>query len=126
MEYYREEIAKCTYRQFTTGFFFDKPKPDAQIYDNNVYVKEYTYLGIVGAVTEDGMAVLEQRNKFSVGEVVEIMRKNGENIAATVLEIRDEEGNPMESCPHPKQKIYVKFSCPVEEFDLIRQKAEEQ
>ncbi len=126
LEYYREEIAKCTYRQFTTGFFFDKPKPDAQIYDNNVYVKEYTYLGIVGAVTEDGMAVLEQRNKFSVGEVVEIMRKNGENIAATVLEIRDEEGNPMESCPHPKQKIYVKFSCPVEEFDLIRQKAEEQ
>ena len=77
LEYYREEIAKCTYRQFTTGFFFDKPKDDAQIYDNNVYVKEYTYLGIVGGVTEDGFAVLEQRNKFSVGEEVEVMRKNG-------------------------------------------------
>lgn len=125
LEYYRQEIAKCTYRQFTTGFFFDKPKSDAQIYDNNVYVKEYTYLGIVGSVTEDGTAVLEQRNKFLVGDEVEVMRKNGENILATVLEIKDEEGNPMESCPHPKQKIYVKFSCPVEEFDLIRQKAEE-
>ena len=125
LEYYRQEIAKCTYRQFTTGFFFDKPKSDAQIYDNNVYVKEYTYLGIVGSVTEDGTAVLEQRNKFLVGDEVEVMRKNGENILATVLEIKDEEGNPMESCPHPKQKIYVKLSCPVEEFDLIRQKAEE-
>ncbi len=125
LEYYRQEIAKCTYRQFTTGFFFDKPKSDAQIYDNNVYVKEYTYLGIVGSVTEDGTAVLEQRNKFLVGDEVEVMRKNGDNILATVLEIKDEEGNLMESCPHPKQKIFVKLSCPVEEFDLIRQKAEE-
>ena len=125
LEYYRQEIAKCTYRQFTTGFFFDKPKTDAQIYDNNVYVKEYTYLGIVGSVTEDGYAVLEQRNKFSVGEEVEVMRKNGENILASVLEIKDAEGNPMESCPHPKQKIFVKLTCEVEEFDLIRQKAED-
>jgi putative protease len=125
LEYYRQEIAKCTYRQFTTGFFFDKPKTDAQIYDNNVYVKEYTYLGIVGSIAEDGSAVLEQRNKFLVGDEVEVMRKNGENILATVLSIRDEDGNAMESCPHPKQKIFVKFSCPVEEFDLIRQKAEE-
>ena len=125
LEYYREEIAKCTYRQFTTGFFFDKPKTDAQIYDNNVYVKEYTYLGIIGSVTEDGFAVLEQRNKFSVGDVVEVMRKNGDNIAASILEIKDEEGNPMESCPHPKQKIFVKLTCEVEEFDLLRQKAEE-
>lgn len=126
LEYYREEIAKCTYRQFTTGFFFDKPKADAQIYDNNVYVKEYTYLGIVGSVTEDGFAVLEQRNKFSVGDVVEVMRKNGENIAASILEIKDEEGNAMESCPHPKQKIFVKLTCKVEAFDLLRQKAEEE
>lgn len=125
LEYYRQEIAKCTYRQFTTGFFFDKPKSDAQIYDNNVYVKEYTYLGIVGSVTEEGTAVLEQRNKFLVGDEVEVMRKNGDNILAEVLEIKDEEGNLMESCPHPKQKIFVKFSCPVEEFDLIRRKAEE-
>ena len=124
LPYYREEIAKCTYRQFTTGFFFDKPKADAQIYDNNVYVKEYTYLGIVNEVAEEGYALLEQRNKFSVGDEVEIMKKNGENVVTTVLEILDEEGNPMESCPHPKQKIFVKFASVPEEFDLIRQKGE--
>ena len=124
LPYYREEIAKCTYRQFTTGFFFDKPKADAQIYDNNVYVKEYTYLGIVGAVAEDGYVTMEQRNKFLVGDMVEIMKKNGENAHANVLSIRDEEGNEMESCPHPQQKIYVRFSEQPETFNLIRQKAD--
>lgn len=124
LPYYREEIAKCTYRQFTTGFFFDKPKSDAQIYDNNVYVKEYTYLGIVGAVTEDGDAMIEQRNKFAVGDTVEIMKKNGENVEAVVLSLKDEDGNEMQNCPHPQQKIYVKLSDVPEEFDLLRQKAE--
>ena len=125
LEYYRQEIAKCTYRQFTTGFFFDKPKDDAQIYDNNVYVKEYTYLGIVNRVMPDGYIALEQRNKFSVGDEVELMKKNGENINVVVLGMKDEEGNPMESCPHPKQKVFVKFSVLPEEFDIIRQKEEE-
>ncbi len=126
LPYYREEIAKCTYRQFTTGFFFDKPKSDAQIYDNNVYVKEYTYLGIVNEVTEDGEAVIEQRNKFSVGDFVEVMKKNGENVMTTVLSMHDEEGNAMTSCPHPQQKVFVKFSEIPEAFDLIRQKEEEK
>lgn len=123
LEYYRQEIAKCTYRQFTTGFFFEQPKADAQIYDNNVYVKEYTYLGIVGEITENQYATMEQRNKFSVGDEVEIMKKNGENVAVTVLAILDEEGNAMESCPHPQQVIRVKFSTLPEQFDLIRCKA---
>ncbi|MGN0506605.1 MAG: U32 family peptidase [Lachnospiraceae bacterium] len=120
LEYYRQEIAKCTYRQFTTGFFFDQPKADAQIYDNNVYVKEYTYLGIVGEVTEDGLAVIEQRNKFSIGDEVEIMKPDGENVMVTVLLIQNEERERMESCPHPQQKIFVKFSKTPEPFDLIR------
>ncbi len=126
LPYYREEIAKCTYRQFTTGFFFEKPKPEAQIYDNNVYVKEYTYLGIVNEVMPDGYIVMEQRNKFLVGDEVEIMKKNGENDIAVVLAMKDEQGNQMESCPHPKQKIFVKFSVLPEEFDIIRQKAIEE
>jgi len=126
LPYYREEIAKCTYRQFTTGFFFDKPKADAQIYDNNVYVKEYTYLGIVNEVTEDGYAIIEQRNKFAVGDVLEVMKKDGENVLATVLSLKDEDGNEMEACPHPQQKIYVKLSVIPEAFDLLRQKAEKK
>ncbi|BCN31710.1 peptidase U32 family protein [Anaeromicropila herbilytica] len=120
--HYKEEIAKCTYRQFTTGFFYGKPDQNTQIYDNNTYVKEYTYLGIINGKNEAGLYELEQRNKFSVGETVEIMKPSGENVQATVLKITDENGCDMESCPHPKQKIFVDFGVDLEKFDLIRKK----
>lgn len=47
MPWYLEQIKSCTYRQFTTGFFYGKPSEETQIYDNNTYEKGYTYLGIV-------------------------------------------------------------------------------
>lgn len=118
--YYMEEISKCTYRQFTTGFFYGPTSNESQIYDNNTYVKEYTYLGIIRGKNEQGMYELEQRNKFSVGEIIEIMKPNGENIKKPVLKILDEEGNEMESCPHPKQKIFVDLGMELNEFDLLR------
>ncbi len=122
LPYYREEISKCTYRQFTTGFFFEKPKTDAQIYDNNVYVKEYTYLGLIYQVHSDRVCEMEQRNKFYVGDQVEVMKPNGENKIVTVEAIEDENGLAMDCCPHPKQKLFVRFSEPLEIFDLVRQK----
>jgi len=121
LDYYREEIAKCTYRQYTTGFFFDKPKADAQIYDNNTYIKNYTYLGTVRSV-KDGISELEQRNKFCVGDELEVMKPNGDNLMVTVKSIVDENGNQMESCPHPQQKIFVDFGVALEEYDIIRRK----
>lgn len=108
LPYYEEEIAKCTYRQFTTGFFFEKPTHETQIYDSNTYIREYTYLGLIETVN-DGEIVLHQRNKFSVGETVELMAPNGENVFYVVSAIRNEEGVAMESCPHPKQQIRVKL-----------------
>lgn len=123
--YYKEEISKCTYRQFTTGFFFGKPDSDAQIYDNNTYVKEYTYLGIIGEKKEEGYYRLEQRNKFSVGDEIEVMKPDGRNLLLTVKGIRDENGTEMESCPHPKQVIYVNLGDGLEENDILRRKEEE-
>lgn len=122
MEYYKEEIAKCTYRQFTTGFFFGKPDHDTQIYDNNTYIKAYTYLGLIGDRREDGFYGLEQRNKFSVGETIEVMKPDGRNEEVTVRAMTDEEGLPLESCPHPKQKIYVDLGIELSPFDLLRRK----
>ncbi|MCI9422082.1 MAG: U32 family peptidase [Dorea sp.] len=128
MPWYLEQISNCTYRQFTTGFYFGKPDETSQIYDNNTYVKEYTYLGIVGD-ERDGMYRIEQRNKFSVGEMIEIMKPDGRNIEVRVLRIVDEEGNEQESAPHPKQVLYVELGCgdgilrPAR-FDILR-RAEE-
>ena len=122
MAWYQEQISNCTYRQFTTGFFFGKPSDEAQIYDNNTYVKEYTYLGIVGEQNEEGLYRVEQRNKFSVGESIEVMKPDGANITVTVQRIGDEEGNDMESAPHPKQVLYIDLGQPLAMYDILRRK----
>ena len=121
-DYYMDEISKCTYRQYTTGFFYGKPTHEGQIYDNNTYVRKYTYLGIVGGITEDGYAVMEQRNKFCVGDEVEIMKPDGENLTVTVKRIVDEDGADMESAPHPKQVLYIDLGHPLEKYDILRRK----
>ena len=120
MPWYRTQIASCTYRQFTTGFFYGRPDENTQIYDNNTYVKEYTYLGIVGEVDAEGRCRIEQRNKFSVGEQIEIMKPDGQNVSVTVKGIYDEEGNPMESAPHAQQKLFVDLGTEIDVYDLLR------
>lgn len=122
LPWYLDQISNCTYRQFTTGFFFGKPSDEAQIYDNNTYLKEYTYLGIVGEQNEEGLYRIEQRNKFSVGEEIEIMKPDGENLTVTVKRIVDEDGADMESAPHPKQVLYIDLGHPIEKYDILRRK----
>ena len=123
LPWYREQISRCTYRQFTTGFFYGKPDQESQIYDSNTYIREYTYLGIVGEV-KDGLCVIEQRNKFTVGEQIEIMKPNGENMEVTVRAIYNEDGERMESAPHPKQKLFVELDVQAEVFDILRRQEE--
>lgn len=120
--HYKEEIAKCTYRQFTTGFFYGPTTKDSQVYDNNTYTKGYTYLGLIEDSNSEGLYGLEQRNKFCVGESIEVMKPDGENIEVTVKRITDEDGTELDSCPHPKQKIYVDLGVSLERFDLLRKK----
>ena len=122
MPWYLDQISNCTYRQFTTGFFYGKPTEETQIYDSNTYVKEYTYLGIVGEKNEQGWYKTEQRNKFSVGEMIEVMKPDGRNVEVTVKAIYDEDGNSMESCPHPKQTLYVDLGMELDQYDILRRK----
>ena len=124
MPCYKSQISNCTYRQFTTGFFFGKPSEEAQIYDNNTYLKEYTYLGIVEDFKE-GLCQIRQRNKFSVGEMIEVMKPDGENESVTVLKILDEEGKELESAPHPKQKLFLDLGTTLSQYDILRRKEEE-
>lgn len=120
LPYYRDEIAKCTYRQFITGFFFGPTDSNSQIYDNNTYVKGAIYLGMIQGKNEAGLFELEQRNKFLVGDTIEVMKTNGENIIAEVKGMTDEEGTPIESCPHPKQKFFIDLGVELEEYDILR------
>ncbi|MBE5861380.1 MAG: U32 family peptidase [Lachnospiraceae bacterium] len=120
MDWYRAEIAKCTYRQYSTGFYFGKPSSENQIYDNSTYVSESIYLGIVeekmtmlsDLTRDNGKGFLEliqitQRNKFCVGDHIEIMKRDGRDLSVLVGAIYNEEMEPMESAPHAKQKLWV-------------------
>ncbi|HIQ96583.1 MAG TPA: U32 family peptidase [Candidatus Limivivens merdigallinarum] len=122
LPWYREQISNCTYRQFTTGFFYGKPDETAQIYDSNTYVKEYTYLGIVGEANEKGLYRIEQRNKFSVGETIEVMKPDGRNLSVTVKRIVNEEGEEQKSAPHPKQVLYLDLGMDLDQYDILRRK----
>lgn len=118
---YLEEVSKGVNRQFTTGFFFGKPTHKDQIYDRNTYDRAYTYLGtIIGE--REGLFNLEQKNKFFVGEEIEVIRPNGDTLEAVVKRITDEEGNDMDSCPHPLQSIYIDLGIKLFPYDILRRK----
>lgn len=122
MDWYRAEIAKCTYRQFTTGFYFGKPDENTQIYDNNTYIIDSVYLGQIEEVTDDGRIRLIQKNKFCVGDTIEIMKPDGRDIQVKVLKIEAEDGTAQESAPHACQIIYVTLDDVenVNKYDILR------
>lgn len=122
MDWYREQIMGCTYRQFTTGFFYGKPDENSQIYDSNTYAKDYTYLGYLEEKTREGLYRITQRNKFVVGEELEIMQPDGVNLPVTVKAVYDSEGNSLESAPHPQQVLYVDLGANLDVFDILRRK----
>ena len=117
--HFMDEIKLTTYRPFTTGFFYRKPTEEDQIYDNNTYVNGATYIGSVGEFEGEYFHML-QKNKFSVGEHIEIMKPDGTNIDAEVLGIKNQFGEEVDSAPHAKEPIQVKLSSVPETGDILR------
>ena len=101
---------------------YEKNLPWYREQDNNTYVNAYTFLGIVRRIDENGCAVTEQKNKFCVGDVIEVMKPDGRNIEVPVLAIHDADGNEMESAPHPKQELHIKIDAEVMPWDILRKK----
>lgn len=125
MEWYKDEIGKCTYRNFTTGFYFGKADKDTQIYDANLHITNYIYLGQIQEVNEKGQFKIQQKNKFSVGETIELMKPDGSNILCTVKGIYNEDGEAQESAPHSKQILWIELDeqIQLEKYDILRKKA---
>lgn len=118
-EFYNREVNSASRRKYTTGFFFNKADETSMFYESERSAPD-TYLGTVERIDEEGRAVLEQKNKFCVGDVLEVVKPSGENVPIKVLSITDDEGNSMESCPHPKQILHVEFDSELSELDIIR------
>lgn len=120
--WYLEQVSNCTHRDFGTGFFYGRPGSDGQVYQGSPYHKESVYLGIAGdeAGTDGCSFWLEQKNKFSVGDMIEVMGFDGQDCCLQVLSIQDSEGREQESAPHAKQMVRVTVSAPVVYGEVLR------
>lgn len=120
MDWYLSQIGSCTYREFTTGFFFGKPTEKDQIYEESTYKKEAVYLGYVNRIDDKNRAVVEQKNKFCVGDMIEIMKPSGETVETEVLGIYDDAGLPQPSAPHAKQILHIELADLPDVLDILR------
>lgn len=122
--YYMQEVSKASYRGYTTGFYYGKPNEEDQVYTTSSYIRTYDFIGMVLDYDKTtGYATVEQRNKFVVGEKIEVMRHNGEDFTMTVEEMYDDKGESVTEAPHPQQILKVKVDKPVEAFDMFRREA---
>ena len=123
---YQEAIRKCTYRRFTTGFYYGRPNEEAMVYDSNTYVNEAVFLGIVEEITPHGRARIMQRNKFCVGDRIEVMKPGGRDIPIIVNSMYNQNGERIYSAPHPQEIIDLELVTEegvpfrAEEGDVLR------
>lgn len=117
------ELCKASHREFTHGFYYNKPSAEDQNYQSSDYIREYSFVGMVkGVEPETGFALVEQRNKFSMGDEIEIFGPGVPFTKEVITEMYNQEGEPVESAPHPQQIIKLKLSTPVKENYILRMK----
>lgn len=123
--YYINEVSKASYRGYTTGFYYGKPTDQDQIYTTSSYIRTYDFVGmILDYDVNTGLATLEQRNKFIIGDEVEFLRSNGSVFTQTIDEMYNENNEPITEAPHPQQVIKLKVASELSPMDMMRKKAD--
>jgi putative protease len=121
LEAWMRELRSVSHRHFTTGFYLGRPEGEGQSQERGGYSRTHDFVGVVKEYRpESGTALVEQRNKFSRGERVEIFGPEGEGFEQTLGRMWDEEGAPVESAPHPRQRVVVEVAEPVGRGYLLR------
>lgn len=121
-----QELEKGSHRHFTTGFYINKPESSEQNYESASYVRNYDFIGIVRDVEESGLVLTEQRNKMCVGDDIEVMGPFKETMYTTIEEMYNEDGEPIESAPHPRQLVKLKLGVEVDKDFMLRKIIPEQ
>lgn len=121
-----EDMLKASHREFTTGFYYDKPTNEDQNYQTSAYTREYSFIGKVLSYDEEsGMATVEQRNKMNVGDEIEVFGPGTDFFSQKLDVLLDEEYEPIESAPHPQQILHIKMAHPVDKDFILRKRKEE-
>ncbi len=122
-ESWLKELRKVSHREFTTGFYFANATDSSQNYLTSAYTREYDFIGVIKAYDENSkVALVEQRNKFSVGETVEIFGPFTQFFEQTIEYIINDAGEYVDSAPHAQQMISIRVDNPVAENYFIRKK----
>jgi len=120
-----EEIKKVSHREYTTGFFFGRENFRGENVETSKYRRDYDFVGIVKEYLPDrGLAVIEQRNKFGIGDMLEITGPETPLFIQKVANMTDEEGKAIESAPHPQQTVIMPVDKPVRPLDMLRREKE--
>ena len=124
-EEWMRELKKVSHREFTTGFYFDKPTNRDQNYQTSAYTRDYTFTGMVKSYDpETGYAIVEQRNKMVIGDEIEVFGPGTDFFVQKLTEMYNEEGEPIEAAPHPQQILKIKMNEPVKENFMLRKQKE--
>ena len=116
-----EELKKGSHRDYSTGFFFDRPDAKSHNYESASYIRNYDFIGLVkGHEEESGLVIVEQRNKMYVGDKIEVIGPFKETMNATILEMYNEDNEPIESAPHARQTVKMKLDIDVEKDYMLR------
>ncbi|AOT72868.1 peptidase U32 family protein [Geosporobacter ferrireducens] len=116
-----EEIKKASHRDFTTGFYFNKPDENEQVYENSSYIREYDFVGLVlDYDPETRIATIEQRNRIFQGDVIEVIGPDIDMFTQTVDKLWNNKDEEIEVAPHPQQIIKVQMAQPVGQYYILR------
>ncbi|MBE6099516.1 MAG: U32 family peptidase [Anaerovibrio sp.] len=116
-----DELGKVSHRQYTTGFYYNKPTADDQIYGSSSYEQTSDFVGLVLAYDEaTGFATVEQRNNMKLGQEIEVFQPNLPGYRMILAEMYNDEGEAIEVAPHPQQIVRMKMVHPVEPYAILR------
>ena len=120
-EEWLEELKKVSNRHFTNGFYFNKPRNVDQNYETSAYYREFTFIGLVlDYDPETKLATVEQRNKISEGDFVEVFGPGNVCFTQTIQGMTDEEGTPISAAPHAQQIVKIPMAEPVGKNFMVR------
>lgn len=116
-----DELSKASHREFSTGFYLQKPDNKSQVYETSAYVRDYAFIGLVKDYNEaDGIATVEQRNKMVVGDEIEVIGPDREMFTQKIEKMWNDQDEEIEAAPHPQQIVKIKMAKPVAQFDILR------
>ena len=114
---WREEVERVSHRHYATGFYYGQP---GQYFENSRYIREWQVIALVTDCDADGNATLTLRNKFSAGDVIEVVGPDTKPIEFTAGEMIDQDGNTLQEVYNPQMVFKMKLPCQVPAWSILR------